>query len=92
MCSAIRGMSEGVASDLCTSVELLSEPKKHSQDSTAKRCIHLLVVFMECAVVDLDGVPWVPWNPPFESCLRSIASVCKHSTQQRIPHLLLTCR
>ena len=34
MCSAIRGMSEGVASDLCTSVELLSEPKKHSQDST----------------------------------------------------------
>jgi len=46
----------------------------------------------QLSVADLEGVPWVPWNPLLKSCYCSIASVCKRSTQQRTSHLLYTCK
>ena len=57
----------------------------HSDDAED---IELHRIRCEVAVADLEGVPWVPWNPLLKSCLRSIASVRKRSTQQRTPHFL----
>ena len=51
---------------------------------------HLAAVLMLHWRIYIEGVLWVPWNPPFEE-LPSFNSQCayiKHSTQQRTPHLL----
>ena len=38
----------------------------HHQYFTATVSYWLLHAHMHISVADLDGVPWVPWNPPFE--------------------------